>query len=61
LAERTGRRLHLGLEPEPLCYLETTAETVDFFEEMAADRPRDRRLFEHLGVNYDTCHLAVEF
>ena len=61
LARRTGRRLHLGLEPEPLCYLETTPETVTFFEQMAADRPGDRLLFEHLGVNYDTCHLAVEF
>ena len=61
VAERTGRRLHLGLEPEPLCYLETTSETVGFFEEMAAERPNEARLFEHLGVNYDTCHLAVEF
>jgi len=61
LARRTGRKLHLGLEPEPLCYLETTPETVTFFEEMAADRPGDARLREHLGVNYDTCHLAVEF
>src|SRR5260370_20007119 len=31
VSERTGRKLHLGLEPEPLCYLETSAETVLFF------------------------------
>jgi hypothetical protein len=61
LSRRTERKLHLGLEPEPLCYLETTAETVAFFEQMAAQRPGDRRLREHLGVNYDTCHLAVEY
>ena len=61
LSQRTGRRLHLGLEPEPLCYLETSHEAVRFFEEMAHDRPNDQRLFEHLGVNYDTCHLAVEY
>jgi len=61
LSERSGRKLHLGLEPEPLCYLETSAETVAFFEQMRADRPRDERLEAHLGVNYDTCHLAVEF
>lgn len=61
LTERTGKRLHLGLEPEPLCYLETSAETVKFFEQMRADRPNDPRLVAHLGVNYDTCHLAVEF
>ena len=61
LSERSGRVLHLGLEPEPLCYLETTEETVRFFEQLRADRPSDARLDEHLGVNYDCCHLAVEF
>ena len=58
---RTGKALHLGLEPEPLCYLETSVETVKFFELMRAQRPGDLRLDEHLGVNYDCCHLAVEF
>ena len=32
VSERSGRDLHLGLEPEPLCYLETTPEAVRFFE-----------------------------
>jgi hypothetical protein len=31
LAEKTGRDLHLGLEPEPCCQFETSEETVDFF------------------------------
>jgi hypothetical protein len=61
LAQRTGQTLHLGLEPEPLCFLETSEETVTFLEQMRADRPGDDRLDAHLGVNYDTCHLAVEF
>lgn len=61
LSERSGKLLHLGLEPEPLCYLETSAETVLFFQQMRADREYDDRLTRHLGVNYDTCHLAVEF
>lgn len=61
LNERTGKSLHLGLEPEPLCYLETSAEMVRFYEQLAADRPNDARLVRHLGVNYDTCHLAIEF
>jgi len=61
LEEKTGRRLHLGLEPEPLCYLETTSETVSFFERLRSEHPRDPRLARCLGVNYDTCHLAVEF
>ena len=61
LSQRTGKVLHLGLEPEPLCYLETSEETVRFFERLRTLRPRDQRLERHLGVNYDTCHLAVEF
>ena len=61
VSERTGKSLHLGLEPEPLCYLETSAEMVRFYEQLAADRPGDPRLGRHLGVNYDTCHLAIEF
>src|SRR6266516_1029672 len=61
LSERSGKKLHLGLEPEPLCYLETSEETVRFFELLRAQRPGDLRLNDHLGVNYDCCHLAVEF
>lgn len=61
VARKTGKKLHLGLEPEPLCYLETSEEMVRFVEQMRADRPGDLRLEEHLGINYDCCHLAVEY
>jgi hypothetical protein len=61
LVEKTGRRLHLGLEPEPLCLLESITETIAFFDRLRSDHPHDPSLGELLGVNYDTCHLAVEF
>ena len=61
LSHQTGRKMHLGLEPEPLCLLETSAETIQFFDRIRAEHNRDPRLTEFLGVNYDTCHLAVEF
>lgn len=61
VSEQTGRQLHLGLEPEPLCLLESSAETIHFFDRLRAEHPRDARLEQHLGVNYDTCHFAVEF
>jgi sugar phosphate isomerase/epimerase len=60
-ASRSRRELHLGLEPEPLGLLETTQETVNFFDRLREEDSRDQRLEECLGVNYDTCHLAVEF
>lgn len=63
LRERSGRDLHLGLEPEPLGLFENTAETVDFFGSLVSGTSVDERerILRNLGVNYDTCHLAVEF
>jgi hypothetical protein len=61
LSEQTGKDLHLGLEPEPLCFLETSLETAQFFDQLRDEHPNDDRLDWHLGVNYDACHLAVEF
>ena len=61
VSRETGKKLHLGLEPEPLCFLETSSETALFFDQLRDEHPGDSRLREHLGVNYDTCHLAVEY
>jgi sugar phosphate isomerase/epimerase len=61
VSRRTGRTLHLGLEPEPLCTLETSDELIRYFEQLRADRPGDDRVDRFLGMNYDCCHLAVEY
>lgn len=63
ICEKSGRDLHLGLEPEPLGLFENSAETVDFFEFLVDGSSADtrERVLSHVGVNYDTCHLAVEF
>ena len=76
IRERTGRTITLALEPEPLCFLETTEETVAFFnnnlrtEESitalakliggTAQQAREV-LRRHVGTVYDICHQAVEF
>ena len=76
LRAATGRRIALALEPEPCCFLETIAETVDFFsrhlhsaaavEMVRAETGLDAAaaeavIREHIGVCLDACHLAVEF
>jgi hypothetical protein len=61
LSETSGRDLHLGLEPEPLCLFETTGETLKFFALMLDRFPKHPALLKRIGVNYDTCHLAIEF
>jgi hypothetical protein len=76
LERRTGRRVKLAIEPEPYCFLATTAETVAYFGAQlftgaAAATVADLAgialsqahggLRRHLGVVFDICHQAVEF
>jgi sugar phosphate isomerase/epimerase len=58
--DATGKTIRLALEPEPWCHLETTDQTISFFERnlFSTDDAAARR---HLGVCLDTCHLAVGF
>ncbi|MBW8739779.1 MAG: metabolite traffic protein EboE [Streptomyces turgidiscabies] len=52
LAELTGRSIRIGLEPEPGCTLETTADAIAPLTEIGHHR---------IGVCVDTCHLATSF
>ena len=76
LEERTGKTVTPALEPEPYCYLETTEETIAFFqnhlrtqaslEELGRDLGTSAQgarevLRRDVGTVYDICHQAVEF
>jgi sugar phosphate isomerase/epimerase len=66
LRARTGKSIRICLEPEPGCWLETTADAVQFFSHAlpeAAHRcgVRAATLSQHLGLCYDTCHQAIAF
>ena len=62
ICRKTGQDLHLGMEPEPLGLFETSAETVQFLDTLGQKEfGRDDSWKQRIGVNYDTCHLAVEF
>src|SRR4051812_19932553 len=61
LSEKTGKAFHLGIEPEPLCVLENTCEVIEFFARLREELPNDAQWEQYLGINYDACHLAVEF
>jgi sugar phosphate isomerase/epimerase len=75
LRDQTGREVHLGLEPEPDCLLETTDDTIGFFDRYLRPRgvawlrkERGRSISDaeailqrHVGVCFDTCHLSVQF
>ncbi|NDH17248.1 MAG: hypothetical protein EBY48_09300 [Opitutae bacterium] len=53
--------LHLGMEPEPLGLFETTPETVSFFDKLLDKGSDEEIIRKRIGVNYDCCHLAIEF
>jgi len=73
---RTGKHIALALEPEPCCFLETTEESLEFFEtsllkaetlDLLAGMTGTNRvqaealLRRHLGICYDVCHGSVEY
>ena len=64
LRQASGRTIRLAIEPEPCCVLETTPETIRFFQrlrEQAETTAQREAVQEHLGVCYDVCHQSVEF
>lgn len=76
LEDRTGRRVVLALEPEPMCLMETTAQAVGFFHDHLFRPAASARfatlsgrsaaaaeglLRRHLALCLDVCHAAVEF
>ena len=76
LKRRTGKHIALALEPEPCCFLETTDESIAFFEG-ALLQPETLAMLggitgvgrseaeillrRHLGICYDVCHGSVEY
>lgn len=74
LRQESGTTIVLAVEPEPACFIETSAEAIDFFTRYLFDaalvdsvaRQRGWRLTvddvrRHVGVCFDACHMAVEF
>ena len=61
LADSKNLDLHLGMEPEPLGLFETTPETVSFFDKLLEKGTDEEIIRKRIGVNYDCCHLAIEF
>jgi sugar phosphate isomerase/epimerase len=64
LHDETGQVIRLAIEPEPLCVLETTPETLAFFEKLNAAAAKvgvEQIVRRHIGVCYDVCHQSVEF
>jgi hypothetical protein len=65
--DRTGRVLHLDIEPEPDGLIENTPEFLAFYELLLSQgapllkRARaEEAIRRHVAICYDVCHFAVE-
>lgn len=75
IRQKTGKVLHLDIEPEPDGLLENTTEVINFFEKWLlpvggaylakhlgiSQTSAESQLREHIRLCYDTCHFAVEY
>lgn len=75
IEDQTGKLLHLGLEPEPDCFLETTAQSIAFFQgsleeggsaqirrNLGVNQERALEILRrHIGICFDTCHVALQY
>jgi len=57
----TGRHIHLNLEPEPGCLLDTADDVAGFFQSHLLGGLDDESVLGYLGVCHDVCHSAVMF
>lgn len=58
----TGRYIHIDLEPEPGCFLDTAADVIGFFERYLLHKnPDEVSVRAYLRVCHDICHAAVMF
>jgi sugar phosphate isomerase/epimerase len=60
IRRETGRFIHLDIEPEPDCLLETSDEAVEFFQTWLQPAIGSE-LADHVQLCFDCCHCAVEF
>jgi hypothetical protein len=73
--EKTGKEIHIDIEPEPDCLIENSEEVIEFYnkyllptgseflinEHQISDEKAEEILRRHIGVCYDTCHFALEY
>ncbi len=73
--EKTGKFMHLDIEPEPDGLLENTREVLDYFQDWLLPKgieylhrskaltahEAERLIKRHIQICYDVCHFAVAF
>jgi len=58
---RTGKLIHLDIEPEPGCVLSSSSDVMSFFNDYLLGRRNEADILRHLRVCHDICHASVIF
>ncbi|MGY3054214.1 hypothetical protein ACVWYG_002420 [Pedobacter sp. UYEF25] len=65
IKERTGKRLHLDIEPEPDGFLESGIEFIGWYENVLLAEGRSHLgesiIKQHICLCYDVCHFAIGY
>lgn len=55
----TGHCIHIDIEPEPGCLLDTSEDIIRFFEDHLLTPGNESHIHRYLRVCHDVCHAAV--
>lgn len=55
----TGKCIHVDIEPEPGCLLDTSDDIIAFFQEHLLEPGNESHVHRYLRVCHDVCHAAV--
>ncbi|SDF97698.1 hypothetical protein SAMN05421827_102295 [Pedobacter terrae] len=59
---RSGKLIHLDIEPEPDGFLESGPEFIDWYENVLLAAGKDENLIKnHIRLCYDVCHFAIGY
>ncbi len=61
LEQETGRLIHVCIEPEPGCALDTADDLVGFFHQHLLKAAPESIVRRHLRICHDVCHSMVMF
>lgn len=61
LHDESGVLVHVDIEPEPGCIVETSRDVIDLFERLLVGVKDETMMRRHLRVCHDICHAAVMY
>ena len=61
IESETGRLIHVDIEPEPGCYLDTCQDMITFFVDRLFPKSNPDRVSRYLRICHDICHTVVMF